>query len=119
MRLLPLILFGLFVFVSSVVAEPSLAADKLARTRDLPPALRALGATQANVLTQQEACGERARGRVIFSQGIFVQYDAAMHINGVDVAFSGVAGGESVRLTFDSSGFQFSTRGSAVLVTIR
>lgn len=105
----------LVLTVLSVGVADWARGEDLAASRQLPPALTAIGGQRADVLTASQA--HRVRGENILlpsNQGVFVQFAGTSNQRGGKLDVNAIVGGEAVTLIAVPGGVSFASSGIAV-----
>jgi hypothetical protein len=99
-----------------VAAREPLSAEDLAKSGQLPDAVRALGVSQAQVLTTAEA--ERIRGKagLSMSEGVIVQFAGTASYPGAALAVGGLFGGRQATFSAEPDGIRIGTKNMAYIM---
>jgi len=84
-------------------------AEEPAATKQLPVAVRALGIEINELVSDQQAHTVRGSGLSIETDGVVVEVVGVGQFGTGQLALAGVAGGQTVTLAADPSGFHFDT----------
>jgi hypothetical protein len=99
----------IYLFAGTLIAaaQAQLQAEDRAATGELPAAIRALGLTGGDIVTQAEA--RQVRGMFYVSEGVIVQFAGVGAYPQSALAVSGVMGGREVGFAADADGIRIET----------
>jgi hypothetical protein len=99
-----------------VAAHTPLQAEELARSDQLPAAIRALGVSQSDVVTAAEAQQVRGKAGLSMSEGVIVQFAGTASYPGAALAVAGVFGGREATFSADPKGIRIGTKNIAYIM---